>query len=583
MELYNLLFGCKPENTDEMFYNGNAELDADKHLNIKSNNTVSFETYFNLFSYAKYRKYCNIQKFRVRLYGKGNFRADFYCRTKKKSAQHIDTVEFTDTLDFDLDISALPEIGYVYFTLTALNDAILFSGKYGADIKTPNVVKIGLVICTYKRETFVTDNLNRLLAGISKEPIWGERLHVYVIDNAKTLNLPQSPFYTVVPNPNLGGSGGFTRGITEVCKDSSFTHFLLMDDDIHFEFETLKRTFHLLEALDSEYKNSTVGGAMLYLDKPTVQHEFGGYFTGMKYQAVNSRLDMSVTENLIANEGDSKANYNAWWYTCMPVETVQKYGLPLPLFIKGDDVEYGIRCIENLILMSGIAVWHQDFTLKYNGTLEYYTKRNELVVAAIHSRLSKWKQGMKLLYSVFVQLTLKRYYCAELILKAYQDFLQGPQFFMNSNMEALNAQIMNAYPQNYSKTHLEQKFNINIDESLSKNATVKKKRRSLIRKMILTAENYLPSFLFKKKPIVVDANSTRAKPLFLKKVSIHYDINREQGYICELDIKRRKNLRRSAFKTLRRFLKHYKKTCNVFAIDYEKTCSTQEWNKRFYE
>lgn len=64
-----------------------------------------------------------------------------------------------------------------------------------------------------------------------------------------------------------------------------------MDDDIHFEFETLKRTAYLLRALSDEYKYATIGSPMMYLDRPTEQHEFGGYFTGLNYKPRNSHLD----------------------------------------------------------------------------------------------------------------------------------------------------------------------------------------------------------------------------------------------------------------------------------------------------
>lgn len=55
----------------------------------------------------------------------------------------------------------------------------------------------------------------------------------------------------------------------------------------------------------------------------------------------------------------------------------------MPFFIKGDDVEYGMRAAEELILMSGIAVWHQDFAGKYTGILEYYIKRNLAIVSSL--------------------------------------------------------------------------------------------------------------------------------------------------------------------------------------------------------
>ena len=62
MKLFNLLFGCELEGTEKLFYRGGAAYDAErKSLRFQAGETASFETYFNLFSYAKYRKYCGIQ------------------------------------------------------------------------------------------------------------------------------------------------------------------------------------------------------------------------------------------------------------------------------------------------------------------------------------------------------------------------------------------------------------------------------------------------------------------------------------------------------------------------------------------
>lgn len=78
MKLFNLLFGCELEGTEKLFYQGGAAYDAErKSLRFQAGETASFETYFNLFSYAKYRKYCGIQNADVRFEGTGSFLAEF--------------------------------------------------------------------------------------------------------------------------------------------------------------------------------------------------------------------------------------------------------------------------------------------------------------------------------------------------------------------------------------------------------------------------------------------------------------------------------------------------------------------------
>ena len=38
-------------------------------------------------------------------------------------------------------------------------------------------------------------------------------------------------------------------------------------------------------------------------------------------------------------------HYNGWWFFAFPLAAVDRVGLPLPLFIRGDDVEYGLRLL----------------------------------------------------------------------------------------------------------------------------------------------------------------------------------------------------------------------------------------------
>ncbi|RAZ20198.1 glycosyltransferase family 2 protein, partial [Klebsiella oxytoca] len=66
------------------------------------------------------------------------------------------------------------------------------------------------------------------------------------------------------------------------------------------------------------------------------------------------------------------------------MELVRKDNLPLPIFIRGDDLEYGLRNMKTLILMNGICVWHEPFENKYSSFLAYYVIRNRLIDNAYH-------------------------------------------------------------------------------------------------------------------------------------------------------------------------------------------------------
>lgn len=581
MLLYRLLFESETKGTEALFYRHTGGCKrAGAGLALADGATVSFDTYFNSFSHAQYRKYCALASVYLSLRGSGRFRLEIFHRSLKNKVTPVKSATFEGSTREEIPLSSLPADGYLFFTLTALGEARLLSGGYESE-RVPAPVKVGIVICTFRREGFVKANLQRMLAGLERAPELRERLHIFIADNARTLDLPASDAYTVLPNPNLGGSGGFTRGIEEVCKDASFTHFLLMDDDISFEFETIERTLALLASLSPAYSGCTVGGAMLYLDRPTVQHEFGGYFSGIRFRQRNSLLDVSDPKNLLKNEAPKvPANYNAWWYCCMPAATVQKYGLPMPFFIKGDDVEYGLRCTRQLIVMNGIAVWHQDFSYKYNAALEYYGHRNFAIVSAMHFHNSSLLLAYHLVYAVFSQLTQKRYFCAELILQAYRDFFRGCAFLRDTDMEQLNAEVMQCTPQYLTDAQLNEALGTQI-EDFSAPLHGKPHKKNILRKFLLASENFLPAFLFSRRAAIADANRNTAQAVFLHRTAVHYDRTRKAGYICKLDTARRRKIRRETYKLFFKLLFGFGKMRREYRERYGIACSEQAWQKKF--
>lgn len=94
-----------------------------------------------------------------------------------------------------------------------------------------NEVKIALNICTFQREEFIHRNLSLLQASDffnPDNPQYYGRLHIFVVDNGSSLQLPESPYVHCIYNRNTGGSGGFQRGIEEIRKrNEGFTHVIL--------------------------------------------------------------------------------------------------------------------------------------------------------------------------------------------------------------------------------------------------------------------------------------------------------------------------------------------------------------------
>ena len=162
-----------------------------------------------------------------------------------------------------------------------------------------------------------------------------------------------------------------------------FTNILLTDDDIVIEPETIYRTYTLMSYLKERYKTAFIGGAMLRLDRQNIQTEAGGVWNAGRLISLKHGLNLSDTEACLYNEVEEKAEYNAWWYCAMPLSLINYQNLPMPVFIRGDDVEYGLRNMKNLILMNGICVWHEPFENKYSSSMFYYIMRNRLIDNAV--------------------------------------------------------------------------------------------------------------------------------------------------------------------------------------------------------
>ena len=52
----------------------------------------------------------------------------------------------------------------------------------------------------------------------------------------------------------------------------------------------------------------------------------------------------------------------------------------MPIFIKGDDVEYSIRNQQSILTVNGIGVWHEAFGKKENPAIKYFSDRNMFLV-----------------------------------------------------------------------------------------------------------------------------------------------------------------------------------------------------------
>ncbi len=455
----------------EMYFHSNYKRSLVKEecicILFQKGGIVTTDTYFNSLTIGKWTKYTNVGTIKLTLFLLGKFNVSL-CWKQKIDERYVERELKNITVDTDRRTEVVMEYpeetkGMFFFRLEAVEEgAKFYGGYYATEIEKDKIhpVKLGIVICTYKREKYVCDNVRLLNQDIIENPTSPlyDRVEVFISDNGQTLEKYglESERVHIVRNKNAGGAGGFTRGLIEILKqpDKCITHALLMDDDVVVDTASLLRTAAVLALVKEEYMSAFIGGAMLRSDQRNVQIESGASWNAGNLVALKTDLDLRVWQNCLINEQEEYREYNAWWYCCFPMEIVRPDNLPLPIFIRDDDLEYGLRNMKTLILMNGICVWHEPFENKYSSFLEYYIIRNRLIDNSFH--FPKWgrKELIRdLLKEYKREGYLYRYKNVALYMQGIRDFLKGIDFLEQTDAQQLHGEIMGS---GYKATMAEQ-------------------------------------------------------------------------------------------------------------------------------
>jgi galactofuranosylgalactofuranosylrhamnosyl-N-acetylglucosaminyl-diphospho-decaprenol beta-1,5/1,6-galactofuranosyltransferase len=308
-----------------------------------------------------------------------------------------------------------------------------------------------VVLCTYNRPDDCLFTLRTLAENV--ESLLSVDA-VYVVDQGEQTVHSRPEFDRVRQlfgtrlhyrrQANLGGAGGFTRGLYEAEDGTSVrqTNVLFMDDDILLEPDTVVRM--------SAFANFTaepviVGAQMLRTLHPKRFHvsaetaDFTPLLAGQP--APGSLHNVDLTEE--RQELRVDADYNAWWCCLLPAEIVADVGYPLPMFLQWDDVEYGYRARAHghaTVALPGAAVWHADFDWKDEDSwVRYLSLRNALIINALHGDFRP-KQSARIAMGWILRcLVAMRYGQAAILIKAIEDFLAGPAVLDDGGRRAVAA------------------------------------------------------------------------------------------------------------------------------------------------
>lgn len=337
-------------------------------------------------------------------------------------------------------------------------------------VEAPEKIRpTAVTICTMNRADDCLKNLQALAADVSSLETLDA---IYVADQGTDLVESRDGFEQVakdladklhyIKQPNLGGAGGFTRGLFEVAGHTATEHanVLFMDDDVLLEPDLVIR----MTAFSNRAANPIiVGGQMLNLFHPNQLH------VGAEYARLNTlepgqpvEHSLSTADLLGVDEETLKPNrqerrldagYNGWWSCLIPYEVVQATGYPMPFFFQWDDAEYSYRARAHgfpTVTLPGAGVWHADFHMKdWDEWHRYFNLRNSIITAALHSPFNLNLLSRVLLAQLVRYLLGMQYGLSATLIKAVEDFLEGPEILRDGGVEAMQEirRIRDQYPE----------------------------------------------------------------------------------------------------------------------------------------
>ncbi|CAN7289195.1 glycosyltransferase [Pseudarthrobacter oxydans] len=416
-------------------------------MRVRSGEQISFGTYFNAFPASYWRRWTSVRDVRLVVQTKGTGTVTVYKSNARGSVQRVDGkhVDGSATSVFELTLKPFGDGGWYWFDVAASSgDLVVENGQWEAPDASRPKGQVTLQITTMNKPDFCLNNA-RILA---ENPDVLDNVKEILIVDQGTLKVEQQEHFEVVKESlggklrvinqaNLGGSGGFARGMYESVENGS-DYVLLLDDDIVVEPESIVR---LLTFADHCRKPTIVGGHMFDLYNRSVLHTFGEVVDPFRIVPALPHADMETRHDFsVANLRQTAwlhrrvdVDYNGWWMCLIPTTVIKEIGLSLPLFIKWDDAEYGLRAREAgfaTVSLPGAAVWHVSWIDKDDlvGWQAYFHARNRLITTLIHSPYPKGGRVLRESVQADVKhLVSMQYFTEHGRIEALRDLFKGPE------------------------------------------------------------------------------------------------------------------------------------------------------------
>ena len=437
----------------------NAQAEPDPHAvldrrryRVRENERVSFGTYFNGFAASYWRRWTVVTSVTLDVKATGADASVIVYRSMPNGrAQRVDSADVTghetEHFTFELPLTPFGDGGWYWFDLVAGPDgAVLEEAEWSAQVPAdrlgPGSVTIG--ITTMNRPDFCA----KLLGQIGGDERVHEVLDEVIVAEQGTQKVADDEHFPVaeeslrgklrvIEQGNMGGSGGYARSQFETLQAGRSTYMMCMDDDVVCEPESIVRAVTFGDLCN---RPTIVGGHMFSLYARSRLHSFGEIINPYRFwwqspPTVETDWDFADRNLRSARWLHRRidVDFNGWFMCLIPTVVLRDIGLSLPLFIKWDDSEFGVRAREAgypTVTLPGSAVWHVPWTDK-NDALDwqsYFHQRNRTIAALLHS---PYEHGGRVVRESFnhqiKHLFSMQYSTAELRHRALEDVLAGPE------------------------------------------------------------------------------------------------------------------------------------------------------------
>ncbi|RYQ11216.1 glycosyltransferase [Bifidobacterium pseudolongum] len=426
-------------------------------LTVLAGRHASLCTFFNAFPAGYWRRWTSVDtvRFSARVRGRGTimlFRSSGRGLFEPAGTIDVHTPTRATTVHADLAMTGLMDGGFFWFDAKAgdSDDLTIEDAAWSVPVEARcgGDGTLSIAITTFNRAPYC---LNQLRAIAADANVRGRLDTIYCTDQGTDLVRDEPGFAAVAKDlghqltylhqRNMGGSGGFARGMYETVKAGKSDYTLLLDDDAISEPESIMRA---VQFADYCTRPTIVGGGMFHLDNRTMLYTLGerynraSYWTqpaaGLEYNHDFATQPLRDSPKL-HRRADS--DFNGWWMCLIPTQIMREIGLAQPLFIKFDDVDYGLRAEDHgyhTVCLPGVAVWHQAWHAKDpSRTWEgYYLYRNHWICSLLHCTKPSWhflygmlfddaKAGVELVYSAM-----------HLHHLALRDIMRGPDYIADT-------------------------------------------------------------------------------------------------------------------------------------------------------